>query len=197
MAQARGATSVELCSSLEVGGITPSYGEIYAARKAVDNIALHVLIRPRAGDFFFSKFEMEAMLADIDACQKLGVDGVVIGCLTKDGDVDKIKLSYLVEAAQGLAITFNRAIDYARDPLQALEDVIEGGCGRILTSGGRKTAIEGAPLILRFIEQSGSRAVIMAGGGIRPDNILETVEQAGAICIHTSCMEVLDVFTRG
>ena len=122
-AQLGGAYRIELCAGLPEGGTTPSYGEIVAARRAVD-IKLNVIIRPRAGDFLYSPLEVEAMLEDIKMARQLGVDGIVVGCLTPDGEVDKVLLRRFVEAARNLPVTFHRAIDVCRDPSVALEDII-------------------------------------------------------------------------
>ena len=171
-AQLGGAYRIELCAGLPEGGTTPSYGEIVAARRAVD-IKLNVIIRPRAGDFLYTPLEVEAMLEDIKMARQIGVDGIVVGCLTPDGEVDKPLLRRFVEASGDLPVTFHRAIDVCRDPSAALEDIIEAGCARVLTSGGRATALEGAEVIAQLVRQAGDRIIIMPGAGVTPENIAE------------------------
>jgi copper homeostasis protein len=144
-AQDGGAARVELCENLAEGGTTPSYGQMILARKHL-HIKLYVLIRPRRGDFLYTDLEFEVMQADIRTCIEAGCDGVVIGMLKADGSVDKERCTELVRLARqwGLGVTFHRAFDMCADQFQALEDIIEIGCERILTSGGKSTAMEGA-----------------------------------------------------
>ena len=182
-AQLGGAYRIELCAGLPEGGTTPSYGEIVAARRAVD-IKLNVIIRPRAGDFLYTPLEVEAMLEDIKMARQLGVDGIVVGCLTPDGEVDKVLLRRFVEAAGDLPVTFHRAIDVCRDPSVALEDIIETGCARVLTSGGKATALEGAEVIAQLVKQAGDRIIIMPGAGVTPENIAQLARITGAKEFH-------------
>jgi len=134
-AQDGGAGRVELCASLGEGGLTPSYATIAIARERL-LIPLYVLIRPRAGDFLYDEIELETMRCDVEACTRLGCDGVVIGALDADGNVALGACRDLIYAARGLGVTFHRAFDLARDPALALEDLIALGCERVLTSGG-------------------------------------------------------------
>ena len=182
-AQLGGAYRIELCAGLPEGGTTPSYGEIVAARRAVD-IKLNVIIRPRAGDFLYTPLEVEAMFEDIKMARQLGVDGIVVGCLTPDGEVDKTLLRRFVEAAGDLPVTFHRAIDVCRDPSVALEYIIEAGCARVLTSGGKATALEGAEVIAQLVKQAGDRIIIMPGAGVTPENIAQLARITGAKEFH-------------
>lgn len=182
-AQLGGAYRIELCAGLPEGGTTPSYGEIVAARRAVD-IKLNVIIRPRAGDFLYTPIEVEAMLEDIKMARQLGVDGIVVGCLTPDGEVDKPLLRRFVEASGDLPVTFHRAIDVCRDPSAALEDIIKAGCARVLTSGGKATALEGAEVIAQLVKQAGDRIIIMPGAGVTPENIAQLARITGAKEFH-------------
>lgn len=182
-AELGGAYRIELCAGLPEGGTTPSYGEIVAARRAVD-IKLNVIIRPRAGDFLYTPLEVEAMLEDIKMARQLGVDGIVVGCLTPDGEVDKTLLARFVEAAGELPVTFHRAIDVCRNPSRALKDIIEAGCARVLTSGGKATAIEGAEVIAQLVKQAGDRIIIMPGAGVTPENIAQLARITGAKEFH-------------
>ena len=134
-AQKGGANRVELCAGIPEGGTTPSYGEISVAREVLDTTRLHVIIRPRGGDFLYSPIEVKAMLKDIEMAKQLKADGVVFGCLTAEGEIDLTIMQELMKAAQGLSVTFHRAFDVCRDPKKALEQIIALGCNRILTSG--------------------------------------------------------------
>ena len=184
-AQEGGAARVEFCDNLLEGGTTPSYGAIARAREKL-RIALNVIIRPRGGDFLYSDIEFEVMERDIAACKKLGVDGVVIGLLTADGDIDVARAKALVELAAPMPVTFHRAFDVARDPFKALEDIIDTGCNRLLTSGQEASAPEGAALISRLREAAGERLVIMPGAGVRLNNIAQLVAETGCSEYHTS-----------
>ncbi|MEP7110623.1 MAG: copper homeostasis protein CutC [Ferruginibacter sp.] len=185
IAQSAGADRIELCDNPGDGGTTPSFGFIKAARKNL-TIELYPIIRPRGGDFLFSKAEFEMMKTDVQQCKELGCDGVVIGILKADGTVDKENCKQLVSLASPMGVTFHRAFDRTNDPFKALEDIIEIGCERILTSGQKPAALEGAELILSLIQQSAGRIIIMPGSGIRSDNIADIVEKTGAKEYHTS-----------
>lgn len=189
-AQEGGADRIELCSALELGGLTPSHGVIALARDRV-RIPVYVLIRPRAGDFLYSELETETMLSDIATCAALGCDGVVIGVLDADGDVDMKRCRDLVTAAGSMGVTFHRAFDMARDPRRALEDVVALGCERVLTSGGRSSALEGAALIHELVAQAGDRIAIMAGAGINAGNIAAVRALTGAREFHASARREL------
>ena len=144
--QARGADRVELCAGIPEGGTTPSYGEIMVARRVLTTPRLQVIIRPRGGAFLSAPLELERMEADIEVARQLGAAGVVIGCLHEDGAIDMAASRRLVENAKGMSLTFHRAFDRCRDPFEALEQLIDLGFDRILTSGQQPKAIEGAPL---------------------------------------------------
>ena len=185
IAQNAGAHRIELCDNPEEGGTTASYGFIKAARKKLQ-IELFPIIRPRGGDFLYSDDEFEIMKADIKVCKDLGCDGVVIGMLTPDNKVDKKRCRVLVEYAYPLGVTFHRAFDRAVDPFAALEDIIEIGCERILTSGQKPNAVEGIELIKQLIEKADDRIKIMPGSGIRSENIIYIAETTGATEFHSS-----------
>ncbi len=184
-AERGGAYRVELCTAIPEGGTTPSYGEIAVARELL-NIKLNVIIRPRAGDFLYSEMELRAMLHDIEMCRKLGVDGVVFGCLTADGEVDLEQNSTLVEAAKGMSTTFHRAFDMCKDPLASLEKVVSLGFDRILTSGGQPKAVDGMDLLTKLVERAGDRIIIMPGSGINENNIAEIARRTRASEFHLS-----------
>lgn len=188
-AQEGGADRVELCAGIPEGGTTPSYGEIAIARRELTTTRLHVIIRPRGGDFTYSRLELERMAQDIDLCQQLGVDGVVIGCLTPEGDVDQEACRMLMAHAQGMSVTFHRAFDRCRDAAQALEDVISLGCDRILTSGQQPTAEQGVALLARLQERAAGRIILMAGCGVNEGNIARIRQETGIREFHFSARE--------
>jgi copper homeostasis protein len=184
-AQEGGAYRVELCDNLKEGGTTPSFAQIALARKYL-HIQLFPIIRPRGGDFLYTDLEMEIMKTDIEQCKALSCDGVVFGILTKGGEVDKERCLALKQAAGNLGTTFHRAFDRCKNPFQALEDIIDLGFDRILTSGLEISAIKGALLISKLIEQARGRISIMPGAGIRPENLKELVTQTGATEFHST-----------
>ena len=190
-AQDGGADRVELCSGIPEGGTTPSFGMICKARESID-IALNVIIRPRGGDFLYSPDELDEMLHDIKAAKELGADGLVFGCLRPDGSVDMEAMQALMEAAGDTPVTFHRAFDHSSDPLKAMEDIIGLGCARILTSGCRPTAIEGAGLLAELVQKAGDRIIIMPGCGIRENNIAEIARLSGAREFHFSARESVE-----
>ena len=184
-AQKGGAYRVELCAGIPEGGTTPSYGEIAVARELID-IKLNVIIRPRAGDFLYSDIEHKAMLKDIEMAKELGADGVVFGVLTKDGDVDMERNRELLDAAQGMDVTFHRAFDVCREPFEALEDIINLGFNRILTSGQQNKAEDGLPLLTELVKKAGDRIIIMPGSGVTEDNIAHIASVTKASEYHLS-----------
>ena len=188
-AQQGGADRVELCAGIPEGGTTPSYGEIKVARRVLTTTRLHVIIRPRGGDFLYSDLEVERMAADIAVCRELGVDGVVFGCLNADGTVDVEKNRYLMDCARGMSVTCHRAFDRTADPSQALETIIDLGFDRILTSGQQPKAIQGAELLAQLNRQAAGRIILMAGSGVTEQNIRELHEQTGLREFHFSARE--------
>lgn len=186
-AQDGGAIRVELCDNLNEGGTTPSYGQILMARKLL-HIKLYPLIRPREGDFLYTDIEFEIMKADIRHCIEAGCDGVVIGILNADGTIDKQRCAELLMMAKkgGLGATFHRAFDMCADLNQGLEDIIEMGFERLLTSGGKSTAMEGANVIAHLIEQAGGRISIMPGSGINETNVADLIHFTKAVEMHSS-----------
>ncbi|OOG43227.1 copper homeostasis protein CutC [Rhodanobacter sp. C06] len=189
-AQAGGAGRVELCGALELGGLTPSQATIAMVRERL-RIPLYVLIRPRAGDFLYDDDECEAMRRDIETCVALGCDGVVLGVLDADGDVDMERCYGLIAAAGHLGVTFHRAFDLMRDPRRALGDVIALGCERVLTSGGQASALEGASLIRELVAQAGDRIAIMPGAGVTAANLASLADATGAREFHASAKRQL------
>jgi copper homeostasis protein len=180
-----GADRIELCASLAEGGMTPSYGALATTRDAL-RIPIYVLIRPRAGDFLYGSSERDEMLRDIEASARLGCEGVVIGALDADGDIDINLCRDLIAAAGKLGVTFHRAFDIARDQHAALETIISLGCERVLTSGASASAQEGSASIAALVAQAGGRIRIMAGGGVRAEHLREIVAKTAAHEFHAS-----------
>ena len=180
-----GADRIELCANLAEGGTTPSYAHIKKCREAFD-IALFPIIRPKGGDFLYTKDEFEIMKNDIKLCNEIGCDGIVIGLLNMDGTIDMTRTSELIELAYPLDVTFHRAFDRCKDPFMALEELIEIGCQRILTSGQKPTVSEGVDLIAELNKKADDRIVIMPGSGVRKENIKMLAEKTGCIEFHSS-----------
>ena len=179
-----GLNRVELCSALDLGGLTPSAALIQESAKIIET---HVMIRPRAGDFVYEDEEIKLMQADIQRAQHFGATGVVFGCLNDFNQVDEDKNKRLVNTAKkaGLQCTFHRAFDFVFDMDEALELIVDLGFQRILTSGGQATAINGLNQIMKLITQANGRIEIMAGSGINAENI-KTIEAAGVDAAHFS-----------
>lgn len=190
-AQEGGAQRIELCDNLVEGGTTPSYGTIALAREKV-NIDLYPIIRPRGGDFLYDDLEFAVMKKDIETCKALGCNGVVIGILLPDGRVDKARCKALVQLAWPMGVTFHRAFDMTDNPFEALEDIISIGCERILTSGGRNTAMEGAALLKDLIIRADDRIAIMVGSGVRANNIASLMKETDAREFHTTAKAYVD-----
>ena len=163
-AKAGGADRIELCENRAVGGVTPSTGAIWIARRA--NIPVHVLIRPRGGDFRHDVLELEAMRHDIETAGSLGASGVVLGLLDPEGRIDSRTMARLIEDARPMSVTFHKAFDATRDPFEALDDLIALGVDRVLTSGHAPTAMEGLSRIVELTRRAAGRIGVMAGGSI-------------------------------
>jgi copper homeostasis protein len=184
-AERGGATRVELCSSLVEGGLTPSAGLIALARKKI-SIDLHVIVRPRGGDFFYTPDEFDTMQRDVLTAKELGADGLVFGILRSDGTVDVQRTRQLVDLARPLKVSYHRAFDMSADLSRSLEDVVQTGAQRILTSGGAPTAMAGMRTLRQLVEAASGRITIMAAGGINPQNVHTIVQQTGVNEIHAS-----------
>jgi copper homeostasis protein len=180
-----GADRIELCANLAEGGTTPSFGTIKQCREAFD-VLLYPIIRPRGGDFLYTNEEFAIMLQDVKLCKQLGCDGVVIGLLNADGTIDVKRTSVLIEAAYPLGVTFHRAFDRCKDPFEALEQLIEIGCERILTSGQQPSVADGLELVTELQRQADERIIIMPGSGVRKENIKMLAEKTGCIEFHSS-----------
>lgn len=180
-----GAERVELCSALSVDGLTPSIGLLSTVRRLYPRLKIHVLIRPREGDFVYSEEELRVMERDIEAALPYA-DAIVSGALDTEGNIDVAATQRLVLASQGKPFTFHRAFDVCHDALKAVDQLVELGCARLLTSGLKPTAEEGIPLIRQLVERVGNELIIMPGSGVKPGNARKILEMTGAKEIHSS-----------
>ncbi len=186
-----GADRIELCENPADGGTTPSYGTLKTIREKIA-IPVFPIIRARGGDFFYTDDEFEVMKKDVALCKQLGFEGIVIGLLNKDASVDTEKTKRLVELAYPLEVTFHRAFDRTKEALKSLEDIIDCGCQRILTSGQVPNAFDGKELIKKLIEQADDRIIIMPGSGVRSNNIKQLAGYTGATELHSSARKNID-----
>ena len=185
-AEAGGATRIELCGAIACGGVTPSCGVIRSIIDAGLKLDVNVLIRTREGGFCYTDDEVDAMCRDIEFCREAGVDGVVIGALTQSGEVDVEACRKMIDAAGDMSVTFHRAFDVCTEPQKALEQIIQLGCDRLLTSGCEATAERGAEFIAQLVEQAAGRIIVMPGAGIRPTNIAKIEKITRAAEFHST-----------
>ncbi|HTX41251.1 MAG TPA: copper homeostasis protein CutC [Acidobacteriaceae bacterium] len=184
-AERGGAQRVELCSDLLEGGITPSAGLISLVRRRI-SIDLFVMVRPRGGDFAYTREEFEAMREDIHQAQKLGADGIVLGVLDEHARVDVRRTRDLVGLARPLPVTYHRAVDMTADPETAIDDVLEAGAARVLTSGGAPSVMQGLANVAHMVRAARDRIAVMAGGGLTPQTLPRVAEATGATEFHAS-----------
>jgi copper homeostasis protein len=184
-AQMGGADRIELCDNLAEGGTTPSYGMLLQCMQSLQ-IPFFPIIRPRGGDFMFSAEEFEIMKEDVAISKELGCQGIVIGILRKDGNIDSERCAQLIDIAGGLEITFHRAFDRCTDLERGLEDIIQLGCHRVLTSGAKEYAFDGLAVLKSLVIQAGSRISIMPGSGINEQNLAQIAHETAAIEFHTT-----------
>ncbi len=193
-AKAGGANRIELCQALGEGGTTPSAAAIEYCVKEL-NMQTRVLIRPRGGNFVYDNDEMRVILRDIELAKRLGAHAVVVGFLTADGDIDTKNTRRAVEAADGMGITFHRAFDECRNPKEALEQIIDCGCHKLLTSGCKATAWEGREMLKKLLSQAGRRIGIIGAAGITVDNVRQLVLETGLYEVHASLKHTVDGLT--
>jgi copper homeostasis protein len=185
IAQQAGAHRIELCDNPGEGGTTPSYGVLKWVRENV-SIPVFPIIRPRGGHFVFTREEIQIMESDISLYKSMGFDGVVIGLLTPDGEVDYRETARLTELSWPMEVTFHRAFDRVKNPFKALNTIIKAGCQRILSSGQKPTAPEGSDLLKELVMAAGDSIIIMPGAGIRSSNIENLARNTGANEFHSS-----------
>jgi copper homeostasis protein len=186
-----GANRIEFCENPQEGGTTPSYGSLKILRTLTDT-PIFPIIRPRGGDFLYSSTEYECIKADLLLIKELGYEGAVIGLLNEDGSIDKVRTSELVKLAAPMQLTFHRAFDRCNDPLKGLEDIIDAGCKRILTSGQVPNVAEALPLIKTLVEKAAGRIIILPGSGVRANNCKKIIDETGATEIHSSARKAID-----
>lgn len=181
-----GAHRIELCSALTEGGLTPSAG-LLAQTCNIPQLEIHVLIRPRSGDFLYNQDEVDVMLHDIQLARQLDARGIVIGALTSNGDIDIDIMQALIRQAGPMEITFHRAFDMCRKPLEALQTITSLGCHYLLTSGQAANAFEGQDLLRQLVQlTTDSPIVVMAGGGINSQNVVSLAQATGITTFHAS-----------
>lgn len=190
-AQAGGAHRIELCAALATDGITPSAGLIAGVVKRL-NIPVFVLVRPRPGNFVYSETELESMLFDIHQSKALEASGIVSGALLADGRIDRQATAKLVAAASPLPFTFHKAFDLTPEPLEALDELIELGADRVLTSGQVPKAVDGKPLLAQLAHRGKDRIDILCGGGVRDHNLAELMEVPGLEEFHSAALQEVD-----
>lgn len=194
IAEKAGALRIELCANIIIGGTTPSYALLEAVKEKI-SIPFHVLVRPRFGDFCYSASEVAIMVRDIEKICALGADGIVIGCLSQNGDLDIVAMKKLINATrqstqQDISLTLHRAFDMCKDAEKALDQAESIGINTILTSGQKEACYEGRTLLAKLVQQSKS-AVIMAGGGLKPEIIVPLAQKTGIKCFHLSAKKVV------
>jgi copper homeostasis protein len=189
-AERAGADRLELCSGLDLGGLTPGAGVVQHVRGAV-RIPVHVLLRPRAGDFLYTDAEFETLLAEVEAVKAMGVEGIVVGMLLPNGRIDVPRMQELVRAAGSMNVTFHRAFDRIRDLAQGLEDLKQTGCNRVLCSGLAANALEGVANLNFLCKNAGADITIMPGGGIAAANVLTIAKRTGATEFHFSAIKTV------
>ena len=196
LAAARGgATRLELCANLIIGGTTPDPALFREIRKETD-IPVHVLLRPRFGDFCYTEYEFSMLKEAVTMFRELGAEGAVIGILRPDGALDMERMGALMERAKGMSVTLHRAFDVCRDPHEALEAAISLGMNTILTSGQKNDSLSGASLLGELVSESRDRIVIQAGGGVNADVIRKLYEKTGVRAYHMSGKRTIDSAMR-
>lgn len=185
LAEKSGAHRIELCDNYAEGGTTPSFATINTVLERL-SIPVNVIIRPRGGDFLYSELEYEIIKEDVKQIKSLGANGVVIGFLSANGEIDLNRAKEIIDLAGGMEVTFHRAFDMCSNPFNALDQLIEIGVTRVLTSGGRNTASQGVELIAKLVQKSNNRIIIMPGSGVNDKNIEALINQTNAIEFHSS-----------
>ena len=186
-AQSKGASRIELCSRLDLGGLSPGQA-LLAEALSLARVPIHAMVRPREGDFAYSAAEFARMEREVEEAKGLGAAAVVLGILATDGRIDVTRTRALVLAARPMSVTFHRAFDEVADPAAALEELIEAGVDRLLTAGGKGSAFDGRRRIRDLLERARGRIVVMAGGGIRAGNVGEILVDSGVSEVHSSAI---------
>jgi copper homeostasis protein len=187
IAEKLGAKRIELCANHSLGGTTPTQELIQQVKEKL-SIAIYPIVRPRGGDFLYNEEEFSQMLQSISICKELGCNGIATGVHLQNGEIDKIRFAKLVAAAYPIKVTCHRVFDRTPDPFKALEDLVEIGCERILTSGQANTAAGATKLLSQLVQAAGNKIIIMPGSGVRSSNIQQLIAETGAKEFHTSAI---------
>lgn len=190
-AEKGGAHRIELCDNLIGGGTTPSVGMLQVIRKYL-RIDINFIVRPRSGDFCYSDFEFQVIKKDIEMAKKYGANGIVVGILKPNGEIDVERMKQVIEMSKPLKVTFHRAFDMTRDPFQSLDSLIDLGVERILTSGQESNAFEGVDLIKELVHRAKGKIIIMPGAGINELNVEEIVNKTGVREVHMSAKKKVE-----
>ncbi len=193
-AKVGGAKRIEICDNLEAGGTTPSYATIDYCIKEL-NLETNVLVRPRAGDFVYSAEEFEVICRDVSMCKQLGANSVVVGFLKENGELDADRLEKIVQIAKPMKVVCHRAFDACVNKEEAIEQIIQAGCSKVLTSGGAPTSEEGIEGLSRIIKQVNGRIGVIAASGVTSDNVTKIVIGSGVKEVHSPCKVLVDNYS--
>lgn len=189
-----GASRIEICDNLEAGGTTPSYATIEYCIKDL-KLETNVLVRPRAGDFVYSNEEFEVICRDVALCKQLGANSVVVGFLKENGELDVEKLEAIVKIAKPMKVVCHRAFDACVNKEEAIEQIIQAGCSKVLTSGGAPTSEEGIEGLARIVKQVNGRIGVIAASGVTSDNVENIIKGAGVMEVHSPCKVLIDNYS--
>ena len=193
-AKAGGATRIEICDNLEGGGTTPSYATI---EYCINELGLetNVLVRPRAGDFFYSEEEFAVICKDVEMCKQLGANSVVVGFLKENGELDTERLEKVVKIAQPMKVVCHRSFDACTNKEKAIEQIIKAGCSKVLTSGGAPTSEEGIEGLAKIVKQVNERIGVIAASGVTSDNVVKIIKESGIKEVHSPCKVLIDNYS--
>ncbi len=193
-AKAGGAIRIEICDNLEGGGTTPSYATIEYCVKEL-GLETNVLVRPRAGDFFYSEEEFAVICKDVKMCKQLGANSVVVGFLKENGELDAERLEKVVKIAQPMKVVCHRSFDACTNKEKAIEQIIKAGCSKVLTSGGAPTSEEGIEGLAKIVKQVNGRIGIIAASGVTSDNVVKIIKESGIKEVHSPCKVLIDNYS--
>lgn len=193
-AKAGGATRIEICDNLEGGGTTPSYATIEYCVKEL-GLETNVLVRPRAGDFFYSEEEFVVICKDVEMCRQLGANSVVVGFLKDNGELDAERLEKVVKIAHPMKVVCHRAFDACVNKGEAIEQIINAGCSKVLTSGGASTSEEGIGSLAKIVKQVNGRIGVIAASGVNAENVTKIVRESGVKEVHSPCKVLLENYS--
>ena len=193
-AKAGGATRIEICDNLEGGGTTPSYATIEYCVKEL-GLETNVLVRPRAGDFAYSEEEFAVICKDVEMCKQLGANSAVVGFLKKNGELDAERLEMVVKIASPMKVVCHRAFDACANKEVAIEQIINAGCSKVLTSGGAPTSAEGIDSLAKIVKQVDGRIGVIAASGVNSENVTKIIRESGVQEVHSPCKVLVDNYS--